>query len=186
MTDTEKPTPAPLYLIVTEERSYGYFHLSARIASDRCEDGHRWPYGLSDRYDGPLYSDLVARCQGDTGSQQSTDRESAVYGFGPLEYRERHSTDLRDAERMVKTLKSLDRGLAKLAETRGYARSYGEFIGRLAEVLKCKGIAMQRTHEHAAMMGHTWEWLSIGDGVRAIHNRIWQWQREAMRQEVSA
>jgi hypothetical protein len=187
---TKTKTPS-LWLFVREERRDGYFHLRARITTDSRErhpesrEG-RFPYGCDDRYAGPLYSDLQASCQGDSGSRQSETRECAVYGFNELVYGERYATDLREAERMVQTLKALNRGLAKLAEVRGYARTYPEYIGRLAEVLKCKGMVFERSRQSAEMTGEKYEWLSIGDGITRAANLIYQWQREGKPEAVSA
>jgi hypothetical protein len=179
-----------LWLFVKSERSHGYFHLRASVCTDSRErnpqERERFPYGCSDRYQGPYYSGLEAGCQGDSGSQKSPDRGTAVYGFNQLEYRDEHSIDLGKAERMVKTLKAIERKLAKLAEVRGYARTYPEYIGRLAEVLGAKGIVVERSQQSREMTGERYEWLSVGDGINRAANLIWQWQREALGSEVQA
>ena len=186
MTTSEKPLS--LWLFVREERGNGYFHLHATVCTDSREhsptERDRYPYGTRDRYQGPLYSDLQASCQGDTSSQRSPAREGAVYGFGRLEYGQRHSTDLGEAERMVKTIKGLERKLQKLADVRGYARTYPEYIGRLAEALGAKGIVIERSQQSRDMTGERYEWLTVGDGINRTANRIYQWQREAIGDEA--
>lgn len=178
-----------LYLAVSEERSNGYFHLTARVCGERFEDGQRVPQGVDDDYsDGLLYSYLRCSCQGDADSQRSERREQAVYGYDRLDYRDHYKGDLRTLKRMVKTLEHIERKLGKLGEVRGYARSYGETLGRLAEVLGCQGMAFQKSATHAERSGQRYRWTSIGDGVNEANNAIYQWQREALDQdaEVSA
>jgi hypothetical protein len=185
---TMSETKQDLYLLVQEERSHDYYHLRARVVTKAREerDTESYPGGTRDRYQGPKYDGLQAGCQGDQGSRKAEGREGAVYGFGRLEYREVFSVDLGDAERMVKTLRALERKIAKLGEVRGYARSYGEFLGRFAEALGAKGMVFRRNQKHAATTGQTWEWTTVGDGINKAANLIYQWQREGQPEGVSA
>lgn len=177
----------PLYLVVSEVREHGYFHLHARISTDRHENGQRYPYGTDDDYsDGLLYSGLRASCQGDERSRLDTNRFNAVYGYDRLDYHDCHSVELRKAKRMVKTLERVERGLAKFSETRGYCRSYGEYLGRLAEVLGCIGMAFMQTPKRRNMSGQDYRWMTVGDGVNEANNLIYQWQREALDQQEAA
>jgi hypothetical protein len=181
-------TPKPdLYLVVNEERRDGYFHLHTRVGTARFENGDRVPYGVDDDYsDGILYSNLRMSCQGDDRTQRATDTRQAVYGYGSPEYRDHYKGDLRSLKRMVKTLEKIERGMNKLTETRGYQRSYGEYLGRVAEVLGCKGFAFKRSDKHAARSGYQWRWTTIGDGVNEANNAVWQWQQEAVRSSEEA
>jgi hypothetical protein len=169
-----------LYLQVTEKREDGYFHIYARVVTQRYEDSAYVPQGPDDDYaDGLLWSGLEARCQGDDQSRtraRAGDAE-AVYGFD-VEYREPYSIGLRKARRMLKTLEKIDRGLDKLSETRGYVRNYGEYLGRLAEVLGCAGMAFQRDERGRSMTGQRWQWDTIGEGVNRANRMIWQWQED--------
>jgi len=188
-TTNDKPTKPPLYLAISETRDNGYFHLHARVCTDKHEYGQRAPYGVDDDYsDGLLYSYLRVSCQGDERSQRHADTRQAVYGWDHPEYRDHYKGDLRTLKRMVKTLEHLERKLGKLSETRGYARSYGEYLGRVAEALGCAGMAFQNSPKRASSCGLAYRWTSIGDGVNEANNAVWQWQREAIDRdaEVSA
>ena len=191
---TKTPAGGPFYLLITEERTRGfgfekeYFHLYARVVRDRYENGDRYPYGLDDTYgNGPLLSGLRATCQGDTSSQQHEHLGDAVYGIG-LEYHDAYSSrlELRQLRRMTKTFEAVERKLAKLQETRGHYRTYGEYLGRLAEVTGCSGMALLTTEKTYQQSGVRYQWLSLGDGVNAANNRIWSWQRELKAREQEA
>jgi hypothetical protein len=175
-TTTDEPQ-ADLYLCLTQEQRDGYFHIYGRIVTQRYEPGNgHVPYGTDDTYgDGPLYSGLRLTCQGD---ERSAMRDSEpVYGFD-CEYREEFSIGLRKARRMVKQLERIDRGLDKLREKRGYVGSWGEYVGRLAEVLGCKGIASQKTAEAEARCGYRWTWETIGEGVNTANRWVWTWRQQ--------
>ena len=173
-----------LYLRVSEERSHGYFHVEVRVCEQRYEQGAgNVPHGVDDGYDsGPKYSDLRIRCQGDERSQlQPAGSTEAVYGWD-VTYDASHM-DARMCRRMGKTFDLIERGLRKLEETRGRARTFPEYVGRVAEVLKCKGMAHAREERQRTYNPAKWEWTGIGDGVREISNRIWRWQREAQERQ---
>jgi hypothetical protein len=172
-----------LHLLVTEQREHGYFHLTARVVTQRLEGGQWVPYGVDDDYsDGLQWTGLQVRCQGDDRSRVNPDRAQAVYGYDVC-YHDVYTVDLRKAKRHVKTLEKLAKGLDRITEVRGYVRSYGEYLGRVAEVLGCAGIGIQRSEKHAATSGQRWLWESIGDGVNAANNAIWRWQQEVVERE---
>jgi hypothetical protein len=180
--DSDKTTE-PIYLTVREDRNGGYFHLTARINTQRYE-AHRssWvPYGLSDDYNGPLYSNLELRCQGDSDSRQRPADREQVYGFS-CEYRDLWSVDARKAERMYKTLKTIATKLEKLVETRGYTKTFGEYCGRIAEVIGAKGFMLDRPASKYNDAG--WDQYSIGDGVNRINHLIFQWVRDGQPKPV--
>jgi hypothetical protein len=170
------------YLLLTEERTHDgylgrYFHMRVRVVTDKYERGERVPYGNDDTYgDGPLYSGLRGSCQGDDQSAVREGADQAVYGYREMEYHDVYTLDLRKARRMCKTLEAINRKLDKLSEARGYCRSWGEWIGRVAEALGCKGIVIDRGQPDAS--GYRYRWESIGDGINAANNAVWRWQRE--------
>lgn len=171
-----KEKSADRFLQITTESRDSYFHVYARVIEQRAETSGVVPYGCDDTYsDGPLYSGLRISCQGDTQSRTGADGREPVYGLS-CEYHDVYSVDLRKARRMIKTLEKIDRGLNKISEARGYVRTYPDYVGRLAEILGCKGLCLQRTEKSAAMSGHLWQWETVGDGVNKIANLIYQWQ----------
>ena len=76
---------------------------------------------------------------------------------------------------MAKTLEAIDKGLDKLSAARGYARSYGEYLGRVSEVLGCAGMAFERNAKSREISGQRWDWTSIGDGVNRANHAIHLW-----------
>ena len=79
-----------LHLQLVETREHGYYHLLARVVTQKYED-HSWvPYGCDDDYsDGLLWSGLRVSCQGDDQSRQrpGVGESGEVYGFS-VEYRD--------------------------------------------------------------------------------------------------
>lgn len=172
-----------LYLLVSETREHGYFHLHARVTTQRYE-GNEWvPYGCDDDYsDGLLWSGLRVSCQGDDQTQRAAAGDKAVYGYD-VEYHDVYRVDLRKAHRMAKTLAKIEKGLYQLQEARGYVRSYGEYLGRVAEVLGCAGIGLERSKRSESITGQRWRWQSVGAGVNEANHRIWLWQQEAVERD---
>jgi hypothetical protein len=178
-TTTDDPTQ-PLYLVISEERRDGYYHLRGRIATQKY-DNHQWiPYGRDDEWawsTGILTSGLHISCQGDRQSQTRTDRPEPVYGFS-CEYRDVYQIDARKATRMAKTLTRVNAKLEKLSEQRGYVKTFGEYCGRVAEALGCAGIAVEKSRKSQSITGQRWDWMTLGEGVNRVNQCIWLWQQE--------
>lgn len=177
------------YLLLVEERSSGfgyssqYYHQRARVVTDRYERGERVPYGISDTYDGPLYSGLHVSCQGDDDSRRKG-IEAAVYGI-EAEYHDVHRVRLGDAKRMHAMLQSIAKGLEKIERKRGYARSWPEYLGRVAEILGCEGIVCENSARTREVTGVRWRWMTTGEGINYAANLIYQWQRELQEREAA-
>jgi hypothetical protein len=183
---TSKTTDPQRYLLVVEDHSHGYYRLHGQIVTQRYEGSQWLPYGTDDTYgDGYLWSGLRSSCQGDESSMKR-DREP-VYGFD-VEYHDVWSIDVRKCRRMIKTLERINKGLHKLAEQRGAVGSYGEYCGRLCEVIGCVGIAMKRDPKYDYSQTYSWS-STIGDGVNDVNNAIWRWRqpwREQQEREQEA
>jgi hypothetical protein len=175
------------YLVISEVRKDGYYHLYGRIVTQRFDDRQWVPYGLDDdkSYDGGvLWTGLRVSCQGDATSQRREADREPVYGFD-CDYADVYRVDLPKARRMLKTLEQMDRKLATLREARGYVKTYGEYCGRIAEVLGCTGIGIETLAKSRDISGQRWEWMSVGDGVNRINHRIFLWQQELAQIEVA-
>lgn len=176
---SETPDQKPLYILITESREHGYFHLYGRVVTQKYEHSEWMPYGVDDDYsDGLLWSGLQLRCQGDEQSRSRAAeglRDAPVYGFD-CEYHEVWGLGLRKARRILKTLEHLDKKLAKIDELRGRVTSYGEYVGRIAEAFGCAGIGFKR--DARSYNGQQYEWVTVGYGVNQINHRIAMWQEE--------
>jgi hypothetical protein len=190
-TTTTDSKGSALFLQLTETKEHGYYHLRARVCTQHYFSGEasEWkPYGVDDDYsDGLLWSGLQVSCQGDEQSQRRSGEaeRGAVYGFGVV-YADVHTVELRKVRRMAKTLEKIERGLDKLQQSRGYVRSYGEYLGRVAEVLGCGGFCIEREKEVQARIGQRWNWLTVGEGVNAANHRIYLWQQLVANQEAAS
>jgi hypothetical protein len=184
-----KPPTVPLWLLMSETRECGYFHIDGRIVVQVSRHGSTAPEGPDDHYSaGTLWSGLRLRCQGDEQSRARAgegQRDTPVYGYS-CEYHDVYSVDRRMAIRMAKTLTDLDRKLDKLTDQRGYARTYGEYVGRVAEIFGCAGIAFTRTARSRDTTGERWIWTSVGSGVTRIDQQIAAWVEEARPVEVAS
>ena len=135
------------------------------------------PYGCDDDYsDGLLWSGLQVSCQGDEQSQRraaNAGESGPVYGFDTEYASDYHRIDLRRVARMHKTLSKVEAGLTKLQAARGYVRSYGEYLGRVAEVLGCAGMVFERERSgHYTSPGQRYRWTTVGEGVNEANHRI--------------
>jgi hypothetical protein len=188
-TKTTRTPKQPLYVLLTEDRSGGYWHLYGRLVAQRYEQSSWVPDGPDDHYiEGTLYSGLQLRCQGDEQSRAralSGERDAPVYGFD-CGYHDVFHVDRRRAVRMAKTLTQLEAKLDKLTETRGYVHSYGEYVGRVAEALGCVGIGFQRSATSRHLSGERWQWDTIGGGVSRIDRLVAAWVDEARPQAPAA
>jgi hypothetical protein len=67
--------------------------------------------------------------------------------------------------------------LAKMYDTRGHIRNFGEYVGRIAEAVGAKGIGIDYGKARP-VSGIRYHWQSIGDGVNQINNLIWKWAED--------
>lgn len=170
----------PLYLrLIEDQTDRDYYHLTARVCVQKYEDHAYVPYGCDDDYsDGLLWSGLRISCQGDARSRQRAEGQGEsgpVYGFGVSYADQYHTLDLRRVRRMAKTLERIERGLGLLQERRGYVHTYGEYVGRVAEVLGCAGLVVERSARSREVSGLRYDWLGTGDGINAVNRLIWAW-----------
>jgi hypothetical protein len=86
-------------------------------------------YPVFGRDDHPLeLADLAARCQidGRMGSES--------YGWS-VQYRNLYSVDLGSANRILKTLRTIDRRMDKMIEREGQPQSFGQFVNRFMRAI---------------------------------------------------
>src|SRR5262249_31528835 len=150
----------------------GYFHLRGRIVTSKIEHGERWPFGFDEYNTGRLYTDLSINCQGDERSRES--EHDAVYGID-IDYRGVFSIDATKAKIMTKTLERIERCLEKLRLSRGYVQSYGEYVGRIAEIIGAEGIVVHQKQPFERNRPEQYHWDNIGNGVNLINRVIWRW-----------
>lgn len=94
------------------------------------------------------------------------EKTGEIFGMG-TEYRDVHSVDLRTAEDMVKTLRKLERGMAKLSESEGYvnSRDFATYLFRVARVLGIKTFYVRNSRTARDNSGEVWR-KAIASGVQ--------------------
>ena len=113
-------------ITVYEREEYGFTRLIAMVGQwEKDRQAPIWPTEyLFDIKRTQYYSELGASIYGSSIS---------VY---KLEYYGVNRIDQQHAEYMAATLKSINNRMAKIEENEGYCATFGEFVVRLARVLK--------------------------------------------------
>lgn len=119
----------------------------------------------SGSFDADPLSDLQVRAQLDLASE-------APYGWH-VEYRQVYSVDLAQAERMVKTLRTIERKLAKYQAELGYPESFVAYAARVAQAIGAKQFGERAAGPRSMFMdGNQYRW---GD---ATHLASWVGQAQ--------
>lgn len=171
----------PLAITITAEsnRSFGdgYFHVHGRPVT--WEDGKA--RGFASSYD-PIngietFENLRISCQGEYDR-----RSRGVYGFDAV-YREPYTVDERMAEKMFKSLRTINRRLAKMREAEGSTHTYGEYVARFARAIGATEIlfATRKADRHSEMR---YRRFKIADGAREIDALIARWQETGQHVET--
>jgi len=95
-----------------------------------------------------------------------------------LAYSQPYKVDMREAERMYKTLSRIDRAFDKIRESEGWAQSFGQSVNRLARVLGAKHILVRRSPEAEARAGDKYQWLNLSDAVTHIDWLTREWMEK--------
>jgi hypothetical protein len=172
-----------LGLLVTTERNHdmgaGYFHVNVSVVT--LEGGKI--RNVSTRYEAingfDALDGLRFRCQGENDR-----RERGVYGFD-AKYMSQYSTDLREAERMVQTLRKIEKGMQKFTDTRGYVKTFGDYVGRLAELMKAETI-IEIKKSGTFYSDGDYRFRTVGDGVNWIDGLVRDWQNEGKKEDAES
>lgn len=89
-----------------------------------------------------------------------------------------YKVDRSNAFRLAKTIKTLDARMAKIAERDGYAKTYLDFVRRMAQALKVDQF-VQATNDRGDFYADTsHRFLTTGEGINTLDHAIWRWQQE--------
>lgn len=187
-----KGTKADVGLYVSTERSGdGYFHIWARVVLLNTDRPGSILNPRDELVNGLWLHDLTARSQGHEFDGYGPDRrknlDPNLYGWDAI-YDRVHSVDRRAAEGMAKTLKKIERGFAKIYDARGRAKSYGEFVARLGEVLKAKKMVFP-VHDGRSgwsYADHEHWFLSLDEGRDRIDALEAEWKKSVNPAAVEA
>lgn len=174
-------TKVPLGILLREESdrgfNAGYYHILGNLVT--TVDGKVRNPSSSSYDQGVNGWGRLADLQ--INSQADTDRvDHGLYGFD-VRYRNVSFVDTAAAKRMAQTLTRIDRGLEKLQAKRGYTTNFGEYVGRVAEVLGVESIIVDRTSPDNRGWSYDegqYQFLTIGEGVNYINGMVREWQRK--------
>ncbi len=175
-------------IIVWTEHRNGYFHIHASVGYVKDTDAPEWPGRYSDdRKDGLRFDALRASSQGTDREYNGSTSERKLYGFG-LHYQDIYTLELRDAEAFTKTLRTLQNRMAKLQEAQGYPKSFGQYLGQLAQAVKAKTFYIRQGEPGMEYRAG----YSVADLIRNVDYLEQQWVKAGQpkpveaREEVSA
>lgn len=177
----------PLGLLVSTETtpSYraddrGYFHIKASVVT--LIDGA--VRNGTTLYDGP-YNGGLHRIEGlaVTSQGENSRADHGLYGFH-VEFTDVRFVRTRDAEQIFRTLAFIDRRLSKIAAKRGDVRTFGEFVGRVAEVIGAETILFQKGKPRGWHDENEYDRGDIGGGVRRIELIEREWRQKFSEQQA--
>lgn len=182
---SDKPTPIVLGLMVSTKTQFDFFTVTARFVKVIKDDNGRERIRNVSSYPWekvPFVDDLVLTAQGEIAQ-----RAKGLYAFSATV--EPHSLDLAKATRAVKVLTTVERGLSKLYDTRGNVATFGEYVSRVAEVLKVKHYIVEDTgrgNTGWAYDDHSYTLRPVGTIRNALEHIERQWKEEAQPAALSA
>lgn len=158
----------PLALMVNLITDREYIHLNFYVV--RWED--RKIRNIGDRAINGFHrlNDLQITSQG-----QQADRSAKLYGWD-IRYISPYSVDYRDAEKMYRTLRKILERLDKIIVKRGYAKTYGDYVGRFAEVVGATEILYSTGRATSSFDDGTYRRMNLGEGVEYIDRIVRDWQ----------
>ena len=194
-----KSTIARHGLYVTEKHDREYYHVSATVVTiGPTIDEYRWldqypenklpgqdcirnaPDNRHDLAGLYLYNFRVYS-QGDRDSRSSR----GLYGF-EYEYADIHTLDLRKAEASAKTLRTIEKRMAKLYERFGNAPTFGQYVARVAECIGASGIVAQQGPSRGWSYSDSEQRImTLADGVYYIDRLVYAWQHPEKEKETA-
>jgi len=184
----DKTTYPTLALYVTEQTEHGYYHIYACPVVLHTER----PGSIRNANDwttvkgGWFLDNFHVYSQGNPEdvTRLTNTRGAHLYGF-EASYRT-STVDLSRAEKMVKTLRKLEKALDKLNVARGYVTSYGEYVTRIAEVFGCEFLVFPTRPARGSWSYDDVETqtLTLGEGRRQIDHLEHTWRESLKKQEA--
>lgn len=157
----QKPNNLVLFLTAKIDRDYdGRRRLDLQGEALSAED---WP-----RLRGLGYGDDAAFDGLTVSAAAADDMGPGTYGWA-TEYKEARYVKLDQAERMVKVLRKVERGLAKLTERYGYPEFFTAYLLRVADVLGITQFAIRQPSGDLTILSVTSAAYWLDEQVRDFH-----------------
>ena len=103
-----------------------------------------------------------------------------------VEYQGISGVNLEDGERMVRTLRRINRGLVKLTERLGHPLTFGQYVGHVAQVLRAESVIFREGENLGFHSDHDHHFVTVGEGVRMIDSLVQTWQHQTMSTKEAA
>ena len=207
MTDRQKTYKIRLGLLVKTEHptdSYGgYFHARAypvtigptaweqryrqeRIDAGKTDDSYTKIADDTIRNAGDdLANGLRLDCLRINSQGRDADDPRHLYGW-EVEYKDCYSVDLRRAEQMAKTLKTIETRTAKLEEKYGRPGSFGAYVARIANAISADAIVFVDGADSGWHHSNGHRICNLGDGAGRIDRIVREWIDANMLQPASS
>lgn len=166
-----RKTDTRLALLYSERVDGEYFKPQALVV--RIEGSSRIRNVLTPDVNGwPLLNDLVVDAIG-----TNLEKSRGIFGF-TLAYHQPYMVKTDSARAMYMTLKRIEAALTRIYNARGPVKSFGEYVGRIAEALHIETIAFYSNRQKitSSYDDNDFRFESLGDGIRAIDWSIERWQ----------
>ena len=107
------------------------------------------------------------------------------YSQGRIEYE--GTVELETAKQAVKQLTAIDRTLAKIRATEGYADTAGAYVNRVARALGAGAMIVKASSEYHANTGWAYECIALGNIPYHVNQIIAAWRtRYPLPQQTAA
>lgn len=170
-------------LLATEESNWEPKVLTLKAYPVYINEAGELRNFTSGSFDYEALADLAIRAQADSSG--------AAYGWS-VEYAQPYTVDLRIAEVMVKLLRKINKGLAKLDEKYGPAESYGHYVVRVADVLSVGGEAGTGIGQFgwkvsgggSLMANNEYRWTGAAGFIAHVNHVVAEFTKEQTREAV--
>lgn len=109
-------------------------------------------------------------------AMMSTDCESQTLGDVSLRAKDIYAVQTHEVERLLKSMKAIQKKFKAVYETDGNALSYGQSVARFAKAIGAKTVIIERSKKSQEVTGERFEKLTVGNGVYAIDRMMHDWK----------
>lgn len=169
-------TPTPRFFLTSKVEHFDRPTLRVRVELAYLnEDNEYRSYDGGNAYAGDWnleYGDLRIEASHDPSLTLNQ-----TYGWR-VEYRDVFAVNIARAEAMARTLRKIERGLAKLDAKWGTPDTFAAYVIRVASVLKVTSFGHEQTAEARAMTGERYRWGDAETLKWQIANRVAEFDKQ--------
>ena len=146
---------------------------------NKSSDASKITNYVHDRWESPLRDKLHTFYDDLAISAYQSDKDlyaDEISGWWRVMYRSPYSVELKEAEKMLSTLKKITKGMEKLYKNFGNAKSFGEYCARVALVIGAKSIIYCTENSGWSYGDSKHRFMTIADGVSFIDGKLKEWK----------